>query len=225
MIAVKICGITTPEDGALAAELGASAIGLVFWPKSPRAVDLVRAKAIVAALPQFVSAVGVFVNQQADARRIAEEVGLAAVQFHGDEPVESYRDFPIHVIKAVAVAGDAAVEAAHAVPHGADVLLDAHDPVSRGGTGRTIDWSIASAIARRRPVILSGGLNPDNVAEAIAAVRPAAIDVSSGVEAAPGKKDPARLRALFDILRDSSHSSLIPFVIRHSPFVIDHDHE
>jgi phosphoribosylanthranilate isomerase len=232
VIAVKICGITTPEDAALAAELGASAIGLVFWPKSPRAVDVARARAIVAALPPSIPAVGVFVNQQAEARRVAEHVGLAAVQFHGDESVESYRDFPIRVIKAVAVAGDRAIEAAHAVPHGADVLLDAHDPVRRGGTGRTIDWSVAAEIARHRTVILSGGLNPENVVEAIAAVRPAAIDVSSGVEATPGRKDPAKLRALFDVLRDSSlphsslpHSSLIPFGIRHSTFGIDHDHE
>jgi phosphoribosylanthranilate isomerase len=215
MITVKICGITTPEDGVLAAELGASAIGLVFWPQSPRAVDLARARAIVAALPPLVPAVGVFVNQQADALRIAGEVGLAAVQFHGDEAPDSYHGFPIRVIKAVAVRGEAAIAAAAAVPAAAHVLLDAHDPIRRGGTGRTIEWSVAAAIARQRPIILSGGLHADNVVDAITAVRPWAIDVSSGVESAPGRKDPAKLRKFFANIS----------AIRHSPFSIDHEHQ
>ena len=205
MTRVKICGITTPEDGVLAAELGAAAIGLVFWPGSPRAVDVSRAKAIVAALPAFVPAVGVFVNQQDEAQRIAAEVGLAAVQFHGDEPADAYRGFPVRVIKAVAVLDDRAIAEAAAVPAAAHVLLDAHDPIKRGGTGRTIDWSVAATIARQRAVILSGGLNTDNVVEAIEQVHPYAIDVSSGVELAPGKKDPHKLEALFDTLRHWEH--------------------
>jgi phosphoribosylanthranilate isomerase len=203
MIRVKICGITTPEDARLAADLGASAVGLVFWPDSPRVIDLARAKEIVGALPPFVSAVGVFVNQQAQANRIAAQAGLSAVQFHGDEPPESYRGLPVRVIKAIAVRDQSAIEIATAVPAAAHVLLDAHDPIRRGGTGRTIDWSIAAAIARRRPVILSGGLNADNVLDAIEAVRPYAIDVSSGVESAPGKKDAEKLRHLFAILHSS----------------------
>jgi phosphoribosylanthranilate isomerase len=225
VIRVKICGITRAEDGVLAAELGASAIGLVFWPNSPRVVDVARARAIVAALPPFVSAVGVFVNQQDEAVRIAREAGLAAVQFHGDESADSYRDFPVRVIKAIAVRDVTATVAASAVPDAAHVLLDAHDPVKRGGTGRTIDWSVAAEIARRRPVILSGGLNAENVVDAVAAVRPYAIDVSSGVETAPGRKDPGKMRALFDMLRDSRFSSLSAFGIRHSSFSIDHDHD
>lgn len=206
MTRVKICGITTPEDGVLAAELGASAIGLVFWPQSPRSVvDLSRAKEIVAALPAFVPAVGVFVNQQDEAQRIASEVGLAAVQFHGDESPDSYANCSVRVIKAVAVRDERAIADAAAVPAAAHVLLDAHDPIKRGGTGRTIDWSVAATIARQRPVILSGGLNADNVVEAIEKVHPYAIDVSSGVELAPGKKDPQKLEALFDILRHWEH--------------------
>jgi phosphoribosylanthranilate isomerase len=197
---VKICGVTAPGDAVLAAQLGASAIGLVFWPGSPRCVDAAQARAIVAALPPFVSAVGVFVNQVAEAAQIARDVGLSAVQFHGDEPSAAYRDFPIRVIKAVTVLDASAREAAAVVPASATVLLDAHDRVKRGGTGRQIDWSIASMIARERPVILSGGLSADNVAAAIAAVQPYAIDVSSGVESAPGRKDPAKLRALFAAL-------------------------
>lgn len=200
MIRVKICGVTTPEDALLAAELGASAIGLVFWPGSPRCVDAARAHEIVTALPPFVSAVGVFVDQVEDAARIARDVGLSAVQFHGDEPSASYRDFPYRVIKAVTVLDASAREAAAAVPARATVLLDAHDRVKRGGTGRVIDWTIAAMIARERPTILSGGLSADNVADAIAAVNPYAIDVSSGVESAPGRKDRAKLRALFAAL-------------------------
>jgi phosphoribosylanthranilate isomerase len=203
MIRVKICGVTSLEDARLAAELGASAIGLVFWPGSPRSVDPAKAKAIVAALPPFVSAVGVFVNQQDEAERIARQTGLTAVQFHGDEAPGSYRAFPIRVIKAVTIRDASAREEAAAVPKGATVLLDAHDRVKRGGTGRVIDWSIAAMIARERPVILSGGLTAANVAEAIAAVRPYAVDVSSGVESAPGRKDPAKLRELFAALRSA----------------------
>jgi phosphoribosylanthranilate isomerase len=131
----------------------------------------------------------------------------------------------VRVIKAIAVRDQAAVDAAAAVPPAAHVLLDAHDPSKRGGTGRTIDWSVAAAIARQRPVILSGGLNPGNVEDAIDAVRPWAIDVSSGVESSPGRKDPAKLRELFDILSGSPVSSLSPLGIRHSTFGIHHDDE
>jgi phosphoribosylanthranilate isomerase len=200
VIRVKICGVTTPGDAVLAAELGASAIGLVFWPGSPRCIDAGRARDIVKALPPFVGAVGVFVNQVEESARIARDAGLSAVQFHGDEPAAAYRDFPFRVIKAVAVRDASATAAAAAVPASVTVLLDAHDRVNRGGTGRVIDWTIASAIARERPVILSGGLSADNAAAAIAAVKPYAIDVSSGVESAPGRKDPAKLRALFAAL-------------------------
>lgn len=206
MIRVKICGVTTTEDALLAAELGASAIGLVFWPGSPRVVAREQAQAIVAALPPFVSAVGVFVDQQDEAAQIARETGLTAVQFHGDEPPGSYRAFPVRVIKSITVRDASAREEAAAVPAGATVLLDAHDRVARGGTGRIIDWSIASMIARERPVILSGGLNAANVADAVRAVQPYAIDVSSGVESAPGRKDPAKLRALFAALRAADHA-------------------
>jgi phosphoribosylanthranilate isomerase len=201
VIRVKICGVTTVEDAALAAELGASAIGLVFWPGSPRFVEIDQAKAIVAALPPFVAAVGVFVNQPAHAVQVAREIGLTAVQFHGDERPDSYDDFPARVIKAVPVHDGTAVDAAAAVPASATVLLDAHDPIRFGGTGRPIDWTIAAQIARQRRVILSGGLNAANVADAVAAVAPYAVDISSGVERVFGRKDPAKLRALFSALR------------------------
>lgn len=200
MIKVKICGVTSVDDARMAAEMGASAVGLVFWPQSPRAVGIEQAKRIVAALPPFVSAVGVFVNQP-EAADIAREVGLSAVQLHGDEPPDTYRSLPVRVIKAVAVTGNGSGDLVAAIPASATVLLDAHDPVKRGGTGRAIDWTVAAAVARRRPIILSGGLNADNVVSAVEAVRPYAIDVSSGVESAPGRKDPQKLRALFDALQ------------------------
>jgi len=197
MIRVKICGVTTIEDARLAADLGASAIGIVLWPDSQRYVERAKAKDIVAALPPFISAVGVFVNQPDEAEEIARDIGFSAVQFHGDEPPGTYRAFPIRVIKAVTVRDVSAREEAAAVPSTATVLLDAHDRVKRGGTGRVVDWEIAAIIARERPVILSGGLTAENVADAIATVQPCAIDVSSGVESKPGRKDPAKLRALF----------------------------
>lgn len=197
---VKICGITTPEDAVLAVELGATAIGMVFWPSSPRCIDPEQARAIVEALPHHVTIVGVFVNQTMEALSIARRVGLDALQLHGDERVDDYFDLPVPVIKAIAVRDMRSVNEASALPKHVAVLLDAHDPIRRGGTGTQVDWSIAAAISRRRPVLLSGGLNPANVAEAIAAVRPNAIDVSSGVESEPGRKDPAKLRALFAAL-------------------------
>lgn len=198
---VKICGITSPDDARLAVSAGAAAIGVVFWPSSPRAVDVGRAREIVAAVPAPVSVVGVFVNQVEEARRVTSQVGLGAVQFHGDETVDDCRSMEgIRVIKAVSVKDESAVDAALALPDTVTVLLDAHDPVRRGGTGRPIDWSIARQIARRRFTILSGGVTPDNVEQAIAAVRPWAIDVSSGVESSPGRKDPGKIAALFAAL-------------------------
>ena len=199
MIKVKICGLRRIEDALLAAELGASALGFVFWPSSPRYIDPYRARPIVAALPPLVSAVGIFVDQPPEfVSGVARLLGLGAVQLHGSEPAESYVHSAHHVIKAVPVWDGVDVRTAMAgVPARATVLLDAHDPVKRGGTGKTIDWSQAAAAARVRPVILSGGLTADNVATALEAVRPYAVDVASGVEAAPGVKDADRLRAFF----------------------------
>ena len=197
---VKICGITNPHDATAAVAAGASAIGIVFWPSSPRAVDAARAREIIAAIPAPVSVVGVFVNQVDEASRLAAELGLSAVQFHGDETAEDCRRAGARVIRSVSVRDGSAVETALALPESVTILLDAHDPVKRGGTGCVVDWSVAREIARRRFTILSGGLNPDNVTDAVAAVNPWAIDVSSGVEQSPGRKDPAKVLALFAAL-------------------------
>lgn len=199
MIRVKICGIRRREDALAAAGHGADAIGFIFWPKSPRFIEPGAAQAIARALPPLVQTVGVFVNQPADyVAGVARDLALGAVQLHGDEAIGDYAALPCRIVKAVSAASAADwQEIASTLPPDTTVLLDAHDPVQRGGTGRTIDWDAAAAVARSRPIILSGGLTPSNVARAIATVRPYAVDISSGVEASPGIKDPLKLRALF----------------------------
>ena len=198
---VKICGITRMSDADAAVEAGAAALGFVFWPKSPRFVDPHRARAIAASLPPFVVPVGVFVNQPAAyVRAVAALVRLGAVQLHGDEDVSYAAGIPFPIIKSVAISQHAEASRIDMWPRSTTLLLDVHDPASRGGTGRTIDWPAAAPIAAKRRTLLAGGLTPDNVADAVARVRPFGIDVSSGVEVSPGIKDPARLRALFEAL-------------------------
>lgn len=153
---VKICGITAPADAIAAAAAGASAIGLVFWPSSPRAVSAAQARQIIAAVPGFVSVIGVFVNQVDEARELTRELGLSAVQFHGDETASDCARAGARVIKSVAVRDQSAVATALSLPDEVTVLLDAHDPARRGGTGQPVDWSIAREIAARRMTILSG---------------------------------------------------------------------
>jgi phosphoribosylanthranilate isomerase len=195
---VKICGITELEDAELAVDCGAGAVGFVFWPDSPRFIDPSRAYAIAARLPPFVTPVGVFVNQPAEhVNDVAAFVGLGAVQLHGDETVEYAATLARPVLKAM-VLTETTDETIERWPSTAMVLLDAHDPVRRGGTGQIIDWTKAAAVAARRRVVLAGGLTPGNVADAIDRVRPFGIDVSSGVESSPGVKDHGKLRALFE---------------------------
>jgi phosphoribosylanthranilate isomerase len=201
---IKICGITRADDALAAVAGGAGAVGFVFWPGSPRFIDPFRARKIAAALPPFITAVGVFVNQPLEyIKGVTSLVRLGAVQLHGDETPQFASAITGPVVKAIAL--DAADEAQIAAwPTSTTLLLDVHDPVKRGGTGRTIDWTAAADVAARRRVLLAGGLTPDNVADAVARVRPFGIDVSSGVERAPGIKDHQRLRALFEALHDTS---------------------
>ncbi|MEO8257356.1 MAG: phosphoribosylanthranilate isomerase [Acidobacteriota bacterium] len=207
---IKICGITRLEDARFAVACGATALGFVFWPDSPRAIDPARARAIAASLPPFVTPVGVFVNQPADeVTRVAADVGLGVVQLHGDESLEFAASLNRPVLKAMTL--DGAIES---WPGETMILLDAHDPVRRGGTGRTIDWTRAAAMAARRPIVLAGGLNPDNVAEAIDRVRPFGIDVSSGVESAPGIKDHGRLTRLFESIGEAAAVQRTPWTAR-----------
>jgi phosphoribosylanthranilate isomerase len=198
---VKICGITRLEDAELAVGLGAWALGFILWPSSRRAADPVVAAAIASAVRRRVELVGVFVNPSLDeVARAAEALHLTHVQLHGDEGpaycAEAARRSGCRVIKAIRVASGADIqdlERFHTDYH----LLDAAARGHYGGSGESWDWALA---ARRRspvPAILSGGLTPDNVARGIAAVQPYAVDVASGVEAAPGVKDPERLAAFF----------------------------
>jgi phosphoribosylanthranilate isomerase len=198
---VKICGITRLDDAELAVGLGASAIGFIFWPQSPRFIDPYRARAIARRLPPLVTVVGVFVNQASEyINAVASLVGLGAVQLHGDEPPAVAYALARPIIKAIS--GERMLETAEAWAPPALPLVDAYDPVLKGGTGRGADWQQAARLSRQRPIMLAGGLNADNIAAAISTVRPSAVDVSSGVERAPGIKDAEALNALFARLRE-----------------------
>lgn len=200
---VKICGITNAEDAKAVAARGADAVGFIFWPSSPRFIEPDAARSIVAMLPPSIAAVGVFVNQpSAHINDVAARVGLRAVQLHGDESPTFAAEIAKPVIKAVALKSGTAPDV-DSWPKTVTLLLDVHDPVRRGGTGTMVDWSMAGELARHRRVILAGGLNPENVVEAITRVRPYGIDISSGVERSPGKKDHDRLAALFEAVQVS----------------------
>jgi phosphoribosylanthranilate isomerase len=199
MARAKICGMTNAEDAALAADLGAWAVGLIFHPPSPRACSDEAAEQIGAQLRRRLEVCGVFVNPTLD--RVAELVdraGLTMVQLHGDEGpafcAEVGRRTGAKVVKAMparSLADLQALEAFHTDFH----MLDAHHPDLRGGTGTTFDWELVRQRRSPRPLIVSGGLTPENVGDAIAATRPFAVDVASGVEAEPGRKDPAKVEA------------------------------
>ncbi|UDL07195.1 phosphoribosylanthranilate isomerase [Marinobacter sp. CA1] len=191
----KICGITEIGDALTAANAGADAIGLVFFEPSPRAVDVARAREIAAAVPAFVTLVGLFVNPDADyVRNILDQVPLDLLQFHGDESPEFCNQFGRRWIKAVRVATTEDVEDAfERYSLGSGLLLDAYDPTLYGGTGKSFDWTLIPQ-QRPLPLILAGGLNSDNVARAITAVKPWAVDVSGGVEIRKGVKDAARIK-------------------------------
>ena len=200
MTEVKICGLTRLEDARAAADLGASFVGFVLWPESPRGVPLDRVQTIVAKLPKTVTPVGVFVNPSRDEIHRAAAAGIKVAQIHGDATPGGLRG--IEVIRAVHLAVGARDEIEPYVEHG-KILLDAHDAVKHGGTGRTIDWSRAKIVAAKRQVFLAGGLTPDNVKKAIAEVQPYAVDVSSGVESKPGVKDHELLRRFIAAVKES----------------------
>jgi phosphoribosylanthranilate isomerase len=205
---VKICGITNLEDAELAVSGGAWAIGMVFHSESPRSCDPETGVEIGAALRRRVELVGVFVNEPLDrVVDLAENASLSIVQLHGDEgPAycqEASRRTGLKVIKAARVRDASSVRALAA--YRTDFhMLDTHVPGRHGGTGERFDWSLAGEHSRSIPLILSGGIRPENVGEAIAIVHPFAIDVSSGIEAEPGRKDPGKLRRLFESVREAA---------------------
>lgn len=189
MVRIKICGITERDDALHAIDCGADALGFVFYERSPRAVTSKKAQKIIAELPPFVTVVGLFVNEDPrTVRLIADHCGLDVIQYHGDESPEMVRMAPRRSIRALRVRENETLDDIDLYP-GSGLLLDAWVSGAFGGTGVCFNWAIAAGIAKRRSVILAGGLTPENVAEAIQTVQPYGIDVSSGVEATPGRKD------------------------------------
>jgi len=194
-VTVKICGITSEADAIAAAEAGADAIGLMFYEGSPRHVILEQAKAISAALPQHVMRVGVFVNaEEAFVHQALTECMLNILQFHGDETPEECSRYPVMTLKAFRVQGEETLAQLEAYPS-AGYLLDAYVKDALGGTGATFNWDLAvRAQEFGKPIFLAGGLTPENVAEAVRKVQPFGVDVSSGVEIEPGRKDAEQMR-------------------------------
>lgn len=209
---VKICGLTRAEDAQAAHDLGAWALGFIFYTKSKRFITADAAKRIIAALPTARS-VGVFVNQTDEAISIATQAGLKGIQLHGDETPDDLSrlraTFTGIVIKALRPKNEADLQAIADYKGLADyILLDAAIGNEYGGTGHTGDWSLAQkAAVFGIPVIVAGGLGPDNIAEAHAQTNPYALDLSSGVEASPGIKDPAKLQALFANIKGTTHAA------------------
>ncbi len=197
----KVCGITSASDAALAVEAGAHALGFVFVPGTPRHIRAEAAERIVAGLPPFVTSVGVFVDQALDeVLGIAARCRLQAVQLHGAEPVGFSRRIPLPVIKAIRVRDRESLQPIATYPAQA-FLLDSYVEGKAGGTGTAGPWGLAAEVVDHARIILSGGLRPDNVEAAVRRVRPYAVDVSSGVEARPGEKDPQKVREFVAAVR------------------------
>ena len=185
---LKICGITRLVDALHAVREGATALGFVFWPDSPRRISPEQAREIIAVLPSEVTPVGVFVNEPPDGvRDVVSTTGIKAVQLHGDEVAHDFDFLECPILRSVTL--EEMSERSRRWPAGTTWLLDAADRVRRGGTGVPIDWSRAYAVARHNKVVLAGGLTPSNVEEAIRTVQPFGVDVSSRVESSPGIKD------------------------------------
>jgi phosphoribosylanthranilate isomerase len=196
VVKAKVCGITNPEDGLFAAKSGADAIGLVF-AESPRKVSVEEAREIAAMLPDGVLKVGVFVNEEPEeVLSVAREVGLDYVQLHGEETPETVtflREGGVKVMKALRVRDEGSLAALER--YGADlIMLDAWSEKVRGGTGERFDWALAKSLKGRGNIVVSGGLNPENVREAISFFEPYGVDASSSLEEAPGKKNEERVR-------------------------------
>ena len=210
MTKVKVCGITNAGDARRAADLGAWALGLIFWPHTPRAVALDAAEEIGAALRRRLEVVGVFVDAPLDeVAAVAERCSLTLLQLHGDEgPAycrEAARRTGCRVMKAIKVRDAASVRALESFR--VDLhMMDAHVPGRMGGTGETFEWGLASRHRPGIPLVLSGGLTPENVGEGVEVVRPFAVDTASGTEAAPGVKDPEKLEAFFAAVATASEA-------------------
>jgi len=205
MVKIKICGITNIEDAKVAVAAGADALGFVLYRKSPRFVEAAVVRRIVAELPPFVLPVGVFVNEELSlVRALMDECGLALAQLHGDETAFYCQDLGRPVMKALRLKDRGTFLTLAEFKGRANVrgvLIDAFSDQAYGGTGQTVDWTLAQEAAQSTPIVLAGGLTPANVAEAITRVRPYGVDVSSGVELSPGKKDHDKVKAFIHSAR------------------------
>jgi phosphoribosylanthranilate isomerase len=202
MTQVKICGITTQDDALHAAHCGAAALGFIFYAPSPRYIKPADAKKIISALPDHLIKVGVFVNEkQKEIKRVMEYCALDMIQLHGDESPDFCREFPAYrIIKAVELKNEKDLN--HALNYKvAALLVDSRHAGLYGGTGKKANWDLAVRLKDKKPFILSGGLKKENVVEAMRAVAPAALDINSGVESEPGKKDHKKLEQIFDVIR------------------------
>lgn len=211
MTHIKICGVTTPEDARFALDCGADALGLNFYPKSPRFLTPERAEELIRALPAFATTVGVFVTDSAAMiRTTATRFGLRAVQTYSDAPI-AVDFFPAAQIPAFRVKDAetlATVRHCVKIVRPAAILIDSYVVGELGGTGHRAPWELLAGFDAGVPLILAGGLTPDNVAEAIRVVRPWGVDVASGVESAPGRKDPGRVRAFVQAVRSTDPALL-----------------
>jgi phosphoribosylanthranilate isomerase len=202
MTEIKICGITNLEDASYAAECGADALGFNFYARSPRYVAPERAREIIEKIPDGITTVGVFVNYDPrEVKKTVEFCGLELIQLHGDESREYCRQFPSSLlIKAFSPRNDGDLRKVSSYPVRA-ILIDAYDRSRYGGTGRRSDWRLAVRVKETHLLIIAGGLNLDNIREAIEIVSPHAVDVNSGVESSPGRKDPQKVRAIIEVVR------------------------
>ncbi|MGB2691168.1 MAG: phosphoribosylanthranilate isomerase [Thermodesulfobacteriota bacterium] len=199
---IKICGITNMEDAQASADYGADALGFIFYKESKRYIDPKVAKSIIFSLPPFITTVGVFVNHDLDEiSQIKETTGIQVAQLHGDETPEFASSLPINVIKVIRVKDKSDLDKVAQYSAQA-ILFDTYSDTEYGGTGESFDWEILNDMSSTKRIILSGGLNPENVLEAVQIVRPYAVDVSSGVEVAPGKKNHTKIKKFIEAIKN-----------------------
>lgn len=204
MVRIKICGITNIEDALLSVDLGANALGFVFYKGSKRYIEPDNAKSIISKLPPFVTTVGVFANQELDElKKIKEKAGFDAFQLHGDESPDFCMKLEGKIIKAIRVKDSIDPKEVESYPAQA-ILFDNYSAEAYGGTGETFGWEILKGFDTSKKIILSGGLTPENVAQAVKIVNPYAVDVSSGVEENPGRKNPNKLKRFIKAVRNET---------------------
>jgi phosphoribosylanthranilate isomerase len=215
MIGVKICGITNLGDAYWAAEFGADALGFIFYPKSQRYIAPERAKEILQKIPGSIGRIGVFVNQEIQlVKEIVSFCGLHLIQLHGDESIQYCAQFPRPTL--IKVVSHWAEEEIRKVENYSvkAILVDAHEPGRYGGTGKNSDRALALKVKKIHPLILAGGLNKENIRRAIETVRPDAVDINSGVETSPGKKDPYKIREIIEIIRAADRTEAAENIFR-----------